>query len=66
MCNMIRNCVCTVNMPVIVTMQTNDDVCVQCVCTCVRLHADNSLCLCVWSCCRILCAHTTMCKLGGK
>ena len=32
--------VCTVNMPTIVTMQTNDDVWVQCVCTCV---CDNSV-----------------------
>lgn len=37
-------CVCRVNIPAIVTMQTNDDVCVQCVCTvCLRL-------ITVWAC----------------
>lgn len=40
----INVCVCRVNIPAIVTMQTNDDVCVQCVCTvCLRL-------ITVWAC----------------
>lgn len=33
-------CVCAVNMPGILTMRTDDDVCVQCVCSsvCARLQ----------------------------
>lgn len=43
--------VCIVNMLEISTMQTNGDVCVQCVCSSLQVcMADNSRCLRVFVC----------------
>lgn len=43
--------VCIVNMLEILTMQTNGDVCVQCVCSSLQVcMADNSWCLFVFVC----------------
>lgn len=49
--------VCTVNMSAIVTMQANDDVCVQYVCTWLRVGL-IAICACVFGHVVESCVHT--------